>query len=305
MFAKDLTGCLSHCCVEGGDHWIYVCIFVAHGGDEQRRYRIVYNVQLKLPSTVQWTKWQCLPLGVTFLWLLFQFLCFVTWFWVLDPKQIRTFHTSQKVSWFFVLGWFFSITSQTFVKAVLCDSSRSSCPHLFSSFALNHWVGLLWYCLRSCCENLLHMQNNQNFGSSVRASRPFYFLHFQALTYKHCSSFGCPNSFLFDLPWFLFITEDTVRFQNHFLKNYGKMPRSSRLLNFLWIFCERFQVIDIFGRVLLSASMITMFWFQFLRHLVEWIFNSIWWVGRFYRSPFADILKHFQSILRSLATRNV
>ena len=21
MFAKDLTGCLSHCCVEGGDHW--------------------------------------------------------------------------------------------------------------------------------------------------------------------------------------------------------------------------------------------------------------------------------------------
>ena len=24
MFAKDLTGCFSHCCVEGGDHWIYV-----------------------------------------------------------------------------------------------------------------------------------------------------------------------------------------------------------------------------------------------------------------------------------------
>ena len=33
MFAKDLTGCLSHCCVEGGDHWIYVCIFVAHDGE--------------------------------------------------------------------------------------------------------------------------------------------------------------------------------------------------------------------------------------------------------------------------------
>ena len=33
MFAKDLTGCFSHCCVEGGNHWICVCIFVAHDGE--------------------------------------------------------------------------------------------------------------------------------------------------------------------------------------------------------------------------------------------------------------------------------
>ena len=33
MFAKDLTGCFSHCCVESGDHWIYVCIFVARDGE--------------------------------------------------------------------------------------------------------------------------------------------------------------------------------------------------------------------------------------------------------------------------------
>ena len=32
-FAKDLTGCFSHCCVEGGDHCIYVCIFVAHDSE--------------------------------------------------------------------------------------------------------------------------------------------------------------------------------------------------------------------------------------------------------------------------------
>ena len=32
MFAKDLTGCFSHCCVGGGDHRIYVCICVAHDG---------------------------------------------------------------------------------------------------------------------------------------------------------------------------------------------------------------------------------------------------------------------------------
>ena len=112
--------------------------------------RIVHNVQFKLPSTVKWTKWQCLPVGVTFLWLLFQFLCFVTGFWVLYLFQsryarftrVRKFHNSL------TLGDFFSITSQTFVKAVLCDSSRSSCPLLFSSFALHQWVGLLWYCLR-------------------------------------------------------------------------------------------------------------------------------------------------------------
>ena len=98
----------------------------------------------------------------------------------------------------------------------------------------------------SCCENLLHMQNNQNLGSSVRASRPFYFLQFQALTFKHCSSFSCRNTFLFDLLSSLFITEDTVRFQNHFLKNYGRMPRSSRLLNCFLILCGRFQAINFF-----------------------------------------------------------
>ena len=93
-----------------------------------------------------------------------------------------------------------------------------------------------------------------------------------------------------------------MRFQNHFLKNYGRMPRSSRLLNCFWILCGRFQAINIFGKVLLTVSMVTMFWFQFLRHLVEWIFHSN---CRFYRSPFADILKLFQPILRSLATRKV
>ena len=33
MFAKDLTGCFSHCCVEGGNHWIHVCIFIVHDGE--------------------------------------------------------------------------------------------------------------------------------------------------------------------------------------------------------------------------------------------------------------------------------
>ena len=32
-FAKDLTGCFSHCCVESGDHWIHVCIFIVHDGE--------------------------------------------------------------------------------------------------------------------------------------------------------------------------------------------------------------------------------------------------------------------------------
>ena len=49
----------------------------------------------------------------------------------------------------------------------------------------------------SCCETLLHMQRKQNRRSSVRASRPFYFLQFQALTFRHCSSFSCPNTFPF------------------------------------------------------------------------------------------------------------
>ena len=28
MFAKDLTGCFNHCCVEGGDQGIQVCVFI-------------------------------------------------------------------------------------------------------------------------------------------------------------------------------------------------------------------------------------------------------------------------------------
>ena len=103
----------------------------------------------------------------------------------------------------------------------------------------------------------------------------------------------------------LFITEDTVRLDNHFLRSCGRTPRSSRLLDCFWILCGRFQAINIFGKPLLTVSMVTIFWFQFLRHFVEWILHSIWWVGRFYRSPCADILKLFQSIRRSLATRKV
>ena len=83
------------------------------------------------------------------------------------------------------------------------------------------------------------------------------------------------------------------------------MPRSSRLLNCFWILCGRLQAIKIFGKMLITVLMLAMLWFQFLRHLVEWILHLIWWVGMFYRSPFANILKLFQSILRSLTTRKV
>ena len=83
------------------------------------------------------------------------------------------------------------------------------------------------------------------------------------------------------------------------------MPRSSRLLNCFWILCGRFQVINIYGKAPITVSMLAMLWFQFLRHLVEWTFHSIWWVVKFHMSPSADILKLFQSILRSLETRKV
>ena len=33
MFAKDLTDCFSHCCVEDGNHWIHICIFIFHDGE--------------------------------------------------------------------------------------------------------------------------------------------------------------------------------------------------------------------------------------------------------------------------------
>ena len=33
MFAKDLTGCFSHCCAWGGEHRVHVCIFIVHDGE--------------------------------------------------------------------------------------------------------------------------------------------------------------------------------------------------------------------------------------------------------------------------------
>ena len=147
-------------------------------------------------------------------------LC-VTWFWVLCLFQSRYVHFTRvrKLHDSLTLNKKKnSITSQTFVTAVLCASWRSSCPLLFSSFEL----GFSDTTCDSCCENLLHVQNDQNRGSSVRASRPFYFLQLQALTFKHCSSFSCPNTFPFDLPSSLFIAEDTVRFQNIFCQKLWK-----------------------------------------------------------------------------------
>ena len=43
MFAKDLTGCFNHCCVESGDHWIQVCVFIVHDGE-----------RCKLPTCNSW-----------------------------------------------------------------------------------------------------------------------------------------------------------------------------------------------------------------------------------------------------------
>ena len=33
VFAKDLTGCFSHCCVEGGGHQTHVYVFITHDGE--------------------------------------------------------------------------------------------------------------------------------------------------------------------------------------------------------------------------------------------------------------------------------
>ena len=41
MFAKDLTGCFSHCCVESIDHSIQICIFIVY--DDVRRKLPAYR----------------------------------------------------------------------------------------------------------------------------------------------------------------------------------------------------------------------------------------------------------------------
>ena len=51
MFAKDLTGCFSHCCVNGGDHWTHVFIFIVHDGGNTGIFQIF---EVKLESCVFW-----------------------------------------------------------------------------------------------------------------------------------------------------------------------------------------------------------------------------------------------------------
>ena len=44
VFAKDLTGCFSHCCVEGVDRRIYVCIFIVQDG-ERCKFPTYHNLE--------------------------------------------------------------------------------------------------------------------------------------------------------------------------------------------------------------------------------------------------------------------
>ena len=37
LFWRCLPGCFSHCCAEGGDHWLHVCIFIVH---DDERYKL-------------------------------------------------------------------------------------------------------------------------------------------------------------------------------------------------------------------------------------------------------------------------
>ena len=59
------SGCFSHCCVEGGDHSVHVCIFIVHNGErcEPPAYHslegfqhigIFHLFKVKLESWVFW-----------------------------------------------------------------------------------------------------------------------------------------------------------------------------------------------------------------------------------------------------------
>ena len=149
-------------------------------------------------------------------------LC-VSWFWVLCLFQsryvhftrVRKFHDSLTLNDFFSLNHITNFCNgcPMWLFKVLLPSLVFICT---SPVSLDSLILPATPAVKTCftCK-----KKNQNLGSSVRASRPFYFLQFQSLTFKHCSSFCCPNTFLFDLPSSFFITEDTVRFQNRFLEN--------------------------------------------------------------------------------------
>ena len=96
----------------------------------------------------------------------------------------------------------------------------------------------------------------------------FSFKHcLPALTFKHYSGFSCLNTFLFNLLLSLYITKNTVPFENYFSEAVEERADvqfcvSELFQNHLWeisgdqILCE----------ALVTDLMIIMFWLQFLRH---------------------------------------
>ena len=137
---------------------------------------------------------------------------------------------------------------------------------------------------------------NQNLGSSVRTSRLFYFLQFQALS----SSLDIQTLQLLQLSKYLSLWSFFAPLYYRGIEiTFSKAVEECPEVLGCWIVSESsvedFRRSIFFCKALLTVAMLAMFWFQILRHLVEWIFHSIWWVGRFHRSPFANILKLFSA----------
>ena len=95
------------------------------------------------------------------------------------PLPLLSVLLKQQSLYEVVNSLFLSISSQ-FFKPLLCDPmsylTRDSVQK-----GLIEW-GFSDTACDSCCENVFDMQINQNLGSSVRTSRRFHFLQFQALS---------------------------------------------------------------------------------------------------------------------------
>ena len=67
MFEEDFTGYVSHCCVEGGDHWIHVCIFII----SRHCHYVTVNIHfwIKFVVVVETSKRLTIKVHLTMAWL--------------------------------------------------------------------------------------------------------------------------------------------------------------------------------------------------------------------------------------------
>ena len=155
----------------------------------------------------------------------------------------------------------------------------------------------LWHCLRQLLwKRAPHANESKPWITTRKSFLSFFFLSAVSRTvFQPWHSNTVLTSVVQTYFSLIFFRHSVLQKRQSGLKiTFQKLWKNAQSLQFLNCFrfiCGRHQAINVFCEALVTVPMITIFWFQFLRHVVLCIFHSVYRVGRFLTSPSTDILK--------------